>query len=125
LSYGRCYVLQANYGGGTLSNGRLSKSGCDGQRNANEPSFPSPPPGRSLRVIGSAWGYGAWADDEARTTIITPPGATTFQPLFTTQMTSTAIMAMNSPDSPGGNVTLVGKINDRLTVVTLEVEYQC
>jgi len=123
LSDGRCYVLQANYEGGTLSNGRLSKSRCDGQRNANEPSFPSPPPGRSLRFIGSAWGYGAWADDEAKTTIITAPGATTFQPLFTAQMMSIAIMAMNSPDSPGGNVTLVGKVKGRLTVATLEVGY--
>jgi len=30
---------------------------------------------------------------------------------------------MNSPDSPGGNVTLVGKIKGQLTVVTLEVRY--
>jgi hypothetical protein len=123
LSDGRCYVLEADYEGGTLSNGRLSKSGCDGQRKSDEPSLPLPPPGRSLRFIGTAWGYGAWADDRARTTIITAPGATTFQPLFTAQMTSTAIMAMNSPDSPGGNVTLVGKIKGQLTVVTLEVEY--
>ncbi|RMB54721.1 hypothetical protein C8J44_2347 [Sphingomonas sp. PP-CE-3A-406] len=122
LSDGRCYILQADYEGGTLSNGRLSKSGCEGQRKSDEPS-PPPPPGRSLRFIGTAWGYGAWADDRAKTTIITAPGATTFQPLFTAQMTSTAIMAMNSPDSPGGNVTLVGKIKGQLTVVTLEVGY--
>ncbi|MEQ4501250.1 hypothetical protein [Pseudomonas sp.] len=123
LSDGRCYVLQADYEGGTLSNGRLNKLGCDGQRKSDEPSLPPPPPGRPLRFIGTAWGYGAWADDRAKTTIITVPGATTFQPLFTAQMTSTAIMAMNSPDSPGGNVTLVGKIKGQLTVVTLEVRY--
>ena len=123
FSDGRCYSLQADYEGGTLSNGRLSKTGCEGQRKFDEPALPPPPPGRSLRFIGAAWGYGAWADDRAKTTIITAPGATTFQPLFTAKMTTIAIMAMNGPDWPGGNVTLVGKTKGRLTVVTLEVGY--
>ncbi len=123
LSDGRCYVLQADYEGGTLSNGRLSKTGCEGPRKFYEPAVPPPPPGRSLRFIGAAWGYGAWVDDRAKVTIVTAPGATTFKPLFTAQMTSSTIMAMNSPDAPGGNVTLVGKIKGRLTVVTLEVGY--
>ena len=30
---------------------------------------------------------------------------------------------MNGPDTPGGNVTLVGKIDGRLMVVTLELSY--
>lgn len=123
LSDGRCYSLQADYEGGTLSNGRLNKVGCEGRRTFDEPALPPPPPGRSLRLIGTAWGYGAWADDRAKTTIITAPGAKTFQPLFTAQMTSSAIMAMNGPDWPGGNVTLVSKIKGRLTVITLEVGY--
>lgn len=123
FSDGRCYSFQADYEGSTLSNGRLSKVQCEGRQKFAEPALPLPPPGRALRWIGTAWGYGAWADDRARTTIVTAPGATTFQPLFTAQMTSTAIMAMNSPDSPGGNVTLVGRIKGQLTVVTLEVRY--
>lgn len=123
LSDGRCYSLQANYEGGALSNGRLSKAGCEGKRPSAEPPFPPPPPGRSLRFIGSAWGYGAWADDRAGTTIVTAPGATTFQPLFTARMTALAIMAMNGPDWPGGNVTLVGRTEGRLTVVTLDVGF--
>jgi hypothetical protein len=123
LSDGRCYLLQADYEGGTLSNGRLSKVVCEGQPKFDERVLPHPPAGRLLRLIGSSWGYAAWVDDRAKTTIITAPGATTFQPLFTAQMTSSAMMAMNSPDSPGGNITLVGRINDRLTVVTLEVGY--
>jgi len=123
FSDGRCYSLQADYEGGTLSNGRLNKVDCEGQRKLNKSVFPPSPPGRSLRMIGTAWGYSAWVDDRAKTTIITAPGGTIFQPLFTAQMTSNAIMAMNSPDSPGGNVTLVGKIKGRMTVVTLEVGY--
>lgn len=123
FSDSRCYSLQADYEGGTLSNGRLSKTGCEGQRKFDEPALPPPPRGRSLRFIGAAWGYGAWADDRAKTTIITAPGATTLQPLFTAKMTTIAIMAMNGPDWPGGNVTLVGKTKGRLTVVTLEVGY--
>jgi len=123
LSDGRCYVLEADYEGGTLSNGRLSKTGCEGPRKFYEPAVPPPPPGRSLRFIGAAWGFAAWVDDRAKVTIVTAPGATTFKPLFTAQMTSNTIMAMNSPDAPGGNVTLVGKIKGRLTVVALEVGY--
>ncbi|GHH07545.1 hypothetical protein GCM10008023_01740 [Sphingomonas glacialis] len=123
LSDGRCYSLQADYEGGTLSNGRLRKVGCEGRRKFDEPTLPAPPPGRALRLVGTAWGYGAWVDDRTKTTIVTAPGATTFQPLFTAQMTSSAIMAMNGPDWPGGNVTLVGKIKGRLTVVTLETGY--
>ena len=123
LNDGRCYSFQADYEGGTLSNGRLSKVGCEGRRKFDEPPLPAPPSGRSLQLIGTAWGYGAWVDDRAKTTIVTAPGATTFQPLITAQMTSSAIMAMNGPDWPGGNVTLVGKVKGRLTVVTLEVGY--
>jgi hypothetical protein len=123
LSDGRCYSLQADYEGGTLSNGRLRKVGCEGRRKFDEPTLPAPPPGRSLRLIGTAWGYRAWADDRSTTTIVTAPGAKTFQPLFTAQLTTSAIMAMNGPDWPGGNVTLVGKMKRRLTIVTLEVGY--
>ena len=123
FSDGQCYSLQADYMGGTLSNGRLSKVGCDGRRQADEQAPSSPPPGSPLRLIGGAWGYGAWADDRAGTALITAPYAKTFQPLFTAQMSTSAIMAMNGPDYPGGNVTLVGRVGDRLTVVTLEVGY--
>lgn len=54
-------------------------------------------------------------------TVITVPYAKMFQPLFTARMAAAAIMAMNGPDWPGGNVTLVDRIDGRLTVVTLEV----
>jgi hypothetical protein len=94
-----------------------------GQQKSEDPTSTPQLSGHSLRFIGAAWGYAAWADEEAKITTITAPGATTFQPLFTAQMETIAIMAMNGPDWPGGNVTLVGKINDRLTVVTLEVGY--
>ena len=38
-------------------------------------------------------------------------------------MKTIAIMAMNGPDWPGGNVTLVGRIDGRLTIVTLDVGF--
>jgi len=43
--------------------------------------------------------------------------------LFSARMAVSAILAMNGVDWPGGNVTLVGRINGRLTVVTLAVTY--
>jgi hypothetical protein len=119
---GQCYSLRADYTGGTLSNGRLSKAGCDHRQN-DEKAPSSPPPGSPLRFVGSAWGYGAWADDRAGITLVTAPYAKIFQPLFTARMSTSAIMAMNGPDYPGGNVTLVGRVGGRLTVITLEVGY--
>lgn len=122
FSNGRCYSLEADYVGGTLSNGRLTQVTCEGRQSFEEPPAP-PPSGRSLRLVGSAWGYGAWADDRTGTTIVTAPHAKTFEPLFTARMESRAIMAMNGPDWLGGNVTLVGRIDGRPMVVTLEVSY--
>jgi len=122
LSDGRCYVFRAAYQDGTLSNGRLSKTACEGRPETEKPAS-SPPQDRALRFIGTAWSYDAWADDRQNTTIVTAPYQKAFQPLFTARMKTIAIMAMNGPDWPGGNVTLVGRIDGRLTIVTLDVGF--
>jgi hypothetical protein len=123
FSDGRCFSLTADYAGGTLSNGRLTRVSCGPKPNLYEPQLAPPPPDRGLRPVGSSWGYGAWSDDRTGTTIITAPFAKTFQPLFTARMGVTAIAGMNGPDWPGGNMTIVGRIDGRLVVVTLEVGY--
>jgi hypothetical protein len=120
FSDGRCFSLTADYIGRTLSNGRLSRTNCDDRRTINQPPAP-PPPDRSLRLVGSSWGYNAWLKPGSHTTIITAPYAKTFEPLFTARMTTIAMMAMNGPDWPGGNVTLVGRVGGRLMAVTLDV----
>lgn len=73
--------------------------------------------------MSAPWGYGAWTNPKTGVLTVTVPYEKTFVPLFTTRMKASAMMAMNSPDAPLGNVTLVGKIKGRLTVVTLEVGY--
>lgn len=120
---GTCYALRADYIGGTMSNGRLDRTSCDARAPADQSSGPTPPPGRKLRWIGGAWGHDAWVDDRAGKTIVTAPSAATFRPLFTVDMPTSHIMAMAGPDYPGGNITLVGRIGKRLTVMTLEVSY--
>lgn len=122
FSDGQCFALSADYVGGTLSNGRLHRVGCEPRRKVDEPP-PPPPRGRRLRLVGPSWGFVAWADDRAGTTIVTTPFAKTFQPFFTARMRARVIMAMHGLDWPGGNVTLVGRVAGRLTVVTLEVSY--
>ena len=122
FSDGHCYSFEANYNGGTLSYARLNETQCAGRPSDEEPPS-SPPPGNHLKYVGAAWGYAAWRDDPAHTTIVTAPYAKTWQPLFRAEMATMGIMAMNGPDYPGGNVTLVGKINGRLTLVTLEVGF--
>jgi hypothetical protein len=123
LGDGRCFTFSADYTNGTLANGRLNKTGCEGQPRHEGPASAPPPQDRALRFIGTAWSYDAWADDRNGTTIVTAPYTKTYQPLFTARMKTIAIMAMNGPDWPGGNVTLVGRIKGRLTIVTLEVGY--
>ncbi len=123
FSDGVCYSFQADYTGGTLSNGKMSKANCGSRRDFDEPPPPPPPPGQSLKLIGSAWQHAAWADQRAGGTIITAPDRDTFKPLFTARMDVSAIMVMSGPDYPGGNVTLVGRIGGHLTIVTLEVGY--
>jgi hypothetical protein len=122
FSDGRCFSLTADYVGGTLSNGRLDRVNCERLPNIDAPISPQSFD-KSLRLVGSAWGYDAWADPRSGTTIVTVPHSKTFEPLFTARMATSAIMAMNGPDWPGGNVTLVGKVDGHLTVVTLEVGY--
>jgi hypothetical protein len=126
FSDGRCFSLTADYyssavKSGTLSNARLVPISCDHPtphaRPAAQPSDPA------LRYIGSAWGYGAWADDRTGTTIVSVPFTETFEPLFTTRMSVSTILALNGVDTPSGDVTLVGRIDGRLTIVTLEVGY--
>lgn len=119
---GRCFSLAADYVGGTLSNGRLNRASCERPHPAVAPTV-SLPPGKSLQLVGSAWGYDAWYDPRSGTTSVTVPFSRTFQPFFTAHMPTSAMMAMSGPDWPGGNVTLVGKVDGRLTVVTLEVGY--
>lgn len=120
---GECYSLQADYFGGTLSNGRMSPIDCNERQVASEAIPPSPNGGSGLAFINSAWSYAAWSDKQAGTTIVTAPYTDSFKPLFTAKMATIAIMAMNGPDYPAGNVTLVGRVDGRLTVVTLEVGY--
>jgi len=121
FSDGRCFSFTADYVGGTLSNGRMRRASCDRSQPRGPP--PPPPADRALRSIGYAWGYGAWVDERTDKTIVSAPETTVFEPLFTADMETIAIMAMNGPDWPGGNVTLVGRIKGQLTVVTLEVSF--
>lgn len=122
FSDGRCFSLTADYMGGTLSGGRLNRVKCGSRPTMDDPP-PPPPPGRALRLVGASWGYGAWADDRTKVTIVTAPFAKSFEPLFTADVVTSAMMAMNGPDWPGGNITLVGRVKGRLTVVTLEIGY--
>jgi len=119
FSDGRCFLMTADYNGGKLSNGRLTQASCKNQP-ANVPE-PAPPSDPSLRFVSSSWGYNAWLNPKSHTTTVTAPYVKTFEPLFTARMTTLAMMAMNGPDFPGGNVTLVGRINGKPMVVTLEV----
>ncbi|WP_294333173.1 hypothetical protein [uncultured Sphingomonas sp.] len=121
-SDGSCFALGADYVGGILSNARLSPIGCEARRIADTSSA-APPVGSTLRYIGTAWGYSAWLDAKARETLVTPPGAKTFNPFFAIGMEVFAIAAMNGPDWPGGNMTLAGRIDGRLTIVVLDIGY--
>ena len=122
FSDGRCFSFTAQYNDGTLWDGRLVRAPCDRRVYEGQTSLTAPN-GSGLRLVGFSWSFGAWMDDAGGKTIVTSPASKGFEPLFTADMQTSAIMAMNGPDWPGGNVTLVGRINGRLTIVTLEVNY--
>lgn len=122
FSDGRCFSLSADYEHGTLSNGRLNRATCERRKTFGWPPPPKPHDS-SLRLLGSSFGYAGWTNPKTGILTVTVPSEKTFVPLFTTRMNPTAMMAMNSIDAPLGNITLVGKIKGRLTVVTLEVRY--
>ena len=122
FSDGRCFLLSADYDNGTLSNGRLKRVSCEGKKTFHgEP--PPKPDDPSLRLLSTSWGYSAWTNPKTGISTVTVPHEKMFVPLFTTRMKVSVMMAMNSIDAPLGNVTLVGKITGRLTVVTLVVGY--
>lgn len=121
-SDGICFDFGAQYVGGALSEGRLRPIGCDAKRIVEKPRV-EPPQGAALDYISTAWGYSAWRDAKAAETLVTPPSAKTFDPLFAIRMDVFAIAAMNGPDWLGGNVTLVGRLNGQLTIIVLEISY--
>jgi hypothetical protein len=122
FSDGRCFQLTASYEGGRLSGARLASAGCDAKHVNDEPG-PDAPAGLSLKRGAASWGYTVWADPKSGRSLITAPVRKTFEPFLTADMTVTAIHAINGPDWPGGNVTLVGRIDGRLTLVMLDVSY--
>jgi len=123
FSDGRCFVLSASYVGELLSSGGLGQIACP-PRSTDPEDWPvSRPSDSSLRLIGTSWGYSAWADRTRGQVTVAVPNNFTFIPLFTTPMRVLAMTAMNSPDAPIGDLTLVGTLNGRMSVVTLAVSW--
>lgn len=119
----RCFVLSADYNGPRLSNARIvAAANCD-RPSAYDWKRPTAPPESPLKFIGTSWGFTAWSDPKSGNTVVSSPQGTAFEQLYSIRMPVTAMMAMNSPDSPTGNITVVGRVDGRLTVVTLQVSY--
>lgn len=123
FSNGQCYSFRANYEGGILAKERLTQVPCqhhnpyEGERRAH------PKPTSDLRLLGTSWGFGTWIDDKSQSTFITAPSPRTIEPLFSLDAVSISMMAMTSPDTPSGNLTLVSRIKGKLVIMTLEVSY--
>ncbi|MBW4331512.1 hypothetical protein KY084_11600 [Stakelama sp. CBK3Z-3] len=121
FSDGRCYLLEADYYNHALSNGRFSPESCDGKRYDEKPSS-SAPDNSGLHFIDAAWGYSVWEKTDG-SVIVTAPYAKDFTPLFSAKMHVLAITAINGPDYPGGNVTLIGAIDGQSMAVILDVGF--
>jgi hypothetical protein len=123
FSDGRCFLFQGEYGEGALSNARLNRTSCAFRRYIDQRRA-SPPEGSPLRFIDASWGLGAWADHRNGVTIVTaPPDGGTFEPFLVTRMEVSGIHAMLGSDWPGGNMTLVGRLHGKLTVVVLDFAF--
>lgn len=122
FSDGRCFALSATYNSGLLAEGKLIREPrC--RQPKSLPALAVPPPGDGLRWIGAPWGYGLWADDRRHSTVVTAPQRNTSTRFFTAEIALIGAGAMNGPDWPGGNITMVGRVKGKLIAVTLEVTY--
>lgn len=117
FSDGICRTFEADYDG-TLKNGRISPT-CA----FNLPADSVDPNTRreGLRLVSSAWGFRAWADDQGRRTIVTRSGRPTDEPLLEVGMAVTSFMAMVDPHGVGSDMTFVGTIDGKTMIVTVEV----
>lgn len=123
FSNGRCFTFSADYAGPALSDAALHRAECDERRPAAETAPPTPPADLGLRLIGVSWGFAAWADDRAGLTYVTEPFAKVYQPLMTVRSPVANIMAMNSPDAPLADITLLTRVRGQPVLITLEVVY--
>lgn len=117
ISDGRCVTFEADYYG-TLRNGRIS-SECAFKRASGDQ--PTPRLREGLRYVSSSWGYEAWVDDRRHRTLIMAPGTIADEPLMVAPMITTGFMAMSDPHGYGAAMTLVGLLNGKTMIVTLEV----
>ncbi|MBB4153349.1 hypothetical protein GGQ80_001251 [Sphingomonas jinjuensis] len=117
FSDGVCRTFEADYIH-TLKNRRLSPT-CA----FNPPVDGAPITVRreGMRLVSSAWGFQAWADDTHERTVLTIAGRPADEPLFDASMAVTSMIAMRDPHGVGGDITLVGTINGKPMIVTVEV----
>lgn len=73
--------------------------------------------------MGEAWGYRAWVDERAGTTLLTQSRGATVWEIATVQMRTVGISAINSPDAPISNVTVVGSTKEGDLLLLLGIHY--
>ena len=116
LDNGDCYLIQADYIDGGFHNGTLSPRMCskDWPDAKGEPPIP---PRSGITLAGQSWGYSAWRDDRTGTTTVVD-GWAHADPLILS-IDTVGIGAMRGPDSPGGEISLVGRLDGRPAFVTV------
>ena len=100
---GRCFFAAADYVDGRLTSPTIKHATCSTPPMA---TAAGEMPGR--RLAGEAWGYRAWVDERDGTTLLTKSRGATVQELATVRMRTIGLGAIDSPDSPLSNITLVG-----------------
>ena len=114
----RCFLAATNNVDGRHASLTIKDASCPPQPVA---TAPGQLPGR--RFVGEAWGYRAWVDERAGTTLLTKSRGATAQAVATVQMRTVGISALDSPDSPSSNVTLVGSTKGGDLLMLLAIRY--
>ena len=118
LDDGTCFLIEAEYVGGGFRNGKISQRACFGGW-PNDRANVSLPPRPGLSLAGKAWGYIAWRDDKTGVTTLVDTNSKGHPVIFDAGMEVVGMGAMRGPDSPGGEISLVGLLNGKPALVTV------
>jgi hypothetical protein len=118
---GRCFKLDFNGAGQTLTKVDLLPSACwpGVPAGASPPPPASSPPRAGLVYKGRAWDLIAWTDTRTGETMLIPEREDSAQPVLTTSMRVLAVGGLGSPDTPMTEVSLVGYVHGQLVATTV------
>ncbi|RYF41993.1 MAG: hypothetical protein EOO38_20165 [Cytophagaceae bacterium] len=113
-----CFLIDAEYIDGVFKNGKIVQKSCSAPRPSSEADLPAPPH-LDMSLAGRAWGYVAWRDNKSGTTTVVDESSKDHPAIFDIGMAVVGMGVMRGPDTPGGEISLLGQLNGKPALVTV------